>query len=102
MHGVLVERPFIFIVGGFAAPSLQVVPGVIELHHGRGFGAAFGLRVARFLIAVDGPGPLNDPDVILGIDIDSRDLAEYPLLWHLWPEGVDLESRGCALLREDG
>src|SRR5690348_8846237 len=98
MHGVLVERPLIFIVGGFAAPSLQVVPGIIELHHGRGFGAAFGLRVARLLVVVDGPWALDNPDMILSIDIEPGYLAQYPLLRHFGPEGIHLESWSCALL----
>src|SRR5262249_8511139 len=95
-----VDRVFVFrplVSGAFAAPALYVVTGAVELHDGRRFAAGVPPRLLSDPVGVERPRTLDDPDVIVRIDVEARHLSENPLLRKLWPERIDLVRRRLRL-----
>jgi hypothetical protein len=95
IDAVLIVRPVIPFA--FAAPRLDQVSLLIELHHRRCRHAAFGSRrrkARRLFVVGQGLWTLHHPDMILRIHGDAGCRAHDPVVGQrLRPKGVDLEFR---------
>ena len=58
--------------------------GLIVFFHGGGF------------VGGDGAGAVNEPDVIMAVDRNARDIAENPVVGEPGECGIRLESGGLA------
>ncbi len=90
VNPVLVLRPFVPVAG--TAPGAQHRAVRRELDHRRRRHAAHAVLAA--LAGVEGPRTVQHPDVVVGVDVDARDLPEHPVVGQLArPERVDAELR---------
>src|SRR5262245_28965184 len=74
--------------GSRTSPRADERPLVVELEHRR--------RRAAALVLGYGPRTVQDPDVIVPVDGNPRNLAEHPVVRELRPRGVHLEPRHGA------
>ena len=97
---VIAVEPCALLHPGRTAPRADDFSGGVEGHHRGGGVAAFGGRRILHrphLVGGQGAGPLNDPDIVLAVDRDARDLAQNPVVGQrLRPGRIDLVLRRVA------
>ena len=103
VDAVLALGPLVAVAG--TAPRPQDVALGVELDDRRRGDAAHPFLPA--LPGVEGQRPVEHPDVVVGVDVDARDLPEHPVVRQLArPERVDSELRdvpaGLSRLRLSG
>ncbi len=89
------------------SPGIDQISCRVKFQNGRSHLAAHADRrsgIRAFEIVFNGPRPMNDPDVILGIDGQADGGSLHPMIRQRFrPVGIDFENRrlrrGCAGLR---
>src|SRR3989442_1085477 len=89
MDSVLAFGPFIAVTG--AAPGLDIGSCCIEHDHRR--------RGLRFILGLERSRPVQDPDIVLGIDRGARSITEFPLRLHFGPRAIDFKRSHTTALR---
>ena len=92
------------------APGAKQIAFAIELHDGRSRYAAFRPRGqpcaegdGACLVVGQGAGPLDDPDVIVGVGRETTDLPDEPVVRQLLrPEGIDDVPRDSVVVAAVG
>jgi hypothetical protein len=76
---VLVVWPLIAL--SRAAPCLHHVPRLVEFDHGWGGRAAVPFAIGTvFIVVRESAWAMDDPDVVVRVDRNSRDLTEHPVI----------------------
>jgi hypothetical protein len=90
-NAVLGVRSFVSLAR--PAPGLNQIPRLIELQHWRRWGTAVGGFVAKIVVVFIGrPWAMNHPDIVAGVDGNSGDLPQDPMIRQmLGPVRIGLE-----------